>query len=385
MKKIVLMFFTMTLFIGCSGDDKVHKMLSAPTGVSAVQSDSYIKISWNAVPGATYYVIYRSSDYIGEVWDGVEYYDKEPMEGRNYYTIQAVDDSYMYGYESSVFCDYTPLSDTGGGDDNGGGSGDNSITLPAPNGVSASQSGSSVSISWNAVSGASSYSVYRSSSADGTYSYIASVSKTSATDTSPLSGFNYYKIIASNAAGVHSDFSTYDFVYYTNDTGGGNGGNNDDEDDKITLPAPYSVSASQDGSSVSISWSYVSGASSYSVYRSSSANGYYSLLTTSVSTSATDTSPRSGYNYYKIIASKGTTTSEYSSYASVDYTSCSTYQNKYDDYKRSRASVQRSIDIIERGSSPSSALVGLKMLEIEWKYKMQEVEMDASFVRCTVY
>jgi fibronectin type 3 domain-containing protein len=193
-------------------------------------------------------------------------------------------------------------------------------TLSPPASVYASQSGSSVSISWNYVSGATYYEVYRSSTPYGYYEEILYEEGTNAMDWSPLSGDNYYKIRAVKASGsseIRSDYSNYAYASFSSGSGGGGG-------EPGALSAPASVYASQSGSSVSISWSSVSGATQYFVYRSSSATGSYTSLTSVSETSATDASPLNGYNYYKVKASNGSTTSDFSSYASVNYTGGST-------------------------------------------------------------
>ncbi|MDR0763287.1 MAG: fibronectin type III domain-containing protein [Bacteroidales bacterium] len=199
-------------------------------------------------------------------------------------------------------------------DENGG---EGTGTLSAPSNIYASQSGSLVSISWNSVSGATYYEVYRSSNSNPNSSYakISNEEENYAEDWSPLNGENYYKIRAVKETGsseIRSDYSTYAYVKFSS----GNGG-----DEISSLSPPTNVSASQSGSSVSISWNSVSGATQYFVYRSSSATGSYSSLTSVSGTVTTDNSPLNGYNYYKVKASNGSTTSDFSSYAYVNYTS----------------------------------------------------------------
>jgi hypothetical protein len=61
----------------------------------------------------------------------------------------------------------------------------------------------SVTISWNPVSGATGYYVYRNSSASGTYTQIGSTASTSYTDTGLYTGtVYYYKVAAYNSAGT---------------------------------------------------------------------------------------------------------------------------------------------------------------------------------------
>ncbi len=183
--------------------------------------------------------------------------------------------------------------------------------LPAPTGISASKNGSSISISWNAVSGATSYFVYRSNSSDGTYSSLTSVSSTSGVDASPMNGDNYYKVKASNGSKT-SDFSSYAYVNYT--TGGG-----------TTKPnVPTGVRVSNEGNSIipmiAIRWNSVSDATSYKVYRGTSASGVYSQIgNTTTNNVLVDDNPREGTTYYKVKAINSAGESDYSAYASVEY------------------------------------------------------------------
>jgi len=185
----------------------------------------------------------------------------------------------------------------------GGGGGTNPPSEPT--GVTASQSGSNVSISWNSSSGATSYRVYRSSSASGTYTQLGTPSSTSYTDNSPLTGDNYYKVKAVNSAG-DSGYSDYTYCYFS-----GGGGTNPPS-------APTGVTATQSGSSVYISWNSSSGATSYKIYRSSSAYGTYTELSMAepiVQPWIHDVYPLTGDNYYKVKAFNSDGESSYSDYA----------------------------------------------------------------------
>lgn len=184
----------------------------------------------------------------------------------------------------------------------GGGGGDKPDT---PTGLSASQSGSSIVISWNNSTGATRYKVYKSSSASGTYTEIGSPSSTSYTDNNPITGYNYYKVSAINNTG---ESPQSDYVSCNFSSGGGDAPN-----------TPTGLSATQSGSSIVISWNSSTGATSYKVYRSSSASGTYSQIGSPSGTSYTDNSPISGYNYYKVSAVNSYGESNQSSYVSCNF------------------------------------------------------------------
>ena len=158
------------------------------------------------------------------------------------------------------------------------------------------------------MSGATKYKIYRSSSANGSYSLIGESSTNSYRDNSPVSGYNYYKVSAVNNNG-ESQQSSYASCNFT--SGGGNS----------TAPnAPTGVTVSNEGNasipSIRISWSSVSNATGYKVYRSSSANGSYSQIGSQTSnTYMFDNNPMSGNNYYKVKALNSSGESSFSSYA----------------------------------------------------------------------
>jgi len=172
-------------------------------------------------------------------------------------------------------------------------------SLSAPTPVSAYQSGNSISVSWGTVSGATSYKIYKSSSSSGTYSQIGTALGTSYTDNSPLCGYNYYKVVTVISS-CESSQSSYASANYT-------------------VPAPTGLSASQSGTTVNVSWSSVSNATSYIVYRSSSASDTYSQIGTISNTSYTDYSPLPGSNYYRVKAINSLCESSFSDYVLVNY------------------------------------------------------------------
>ena len=299
-------YTTYTFTADCQG---TANLPNAPTGVTAtnVGTSSYpqIEISWNPVSNATSYKVYRSStvsgtySQIGSATSNTYLYDNNPLSGHNYYKVKAVNSAGESSYSS-----YAHYNNTGGG-----------TTVPnAPTGVTVTNVGTSsdpqIEISWNSVSNATSYKVYRSATASGTYSQIGSAtSNTYLYDNNPLSGHNYYKVKAVNSAG-ESSYSSY--AHYNN-TGGGS-----------TVPnAPTGVTATNTtiGSTaipvIYISWNSVANATSYKVYRSSSASGTYSQIGSATSeTYLYDNYPLSGNNYYKVKAVNSAGESTYSSYAS---------------------------------------------------------------------
>ena len=191
-----------------------------------------------------------------------------------------------------------------------------SSSIMPPTGVSATINGSYVYISWNAVSTAVKYNVYRSSSASGNYSLISTVSRNNATDSSPLTGYNYYKITAVTGYN-ESEYSSTASVYVSNAGG---------ETEQKPV-APTGVTVSNEGNNyipdVRVRWNSVSNATKYYIYKSSSANGsYYKIGENSVTSYSDSNAPTNGASaYYKVKAVNSAGESEFSNYAK--YTSIS--------------------------------------------------------------
>jgi fibronectin type 3 domain-containing protein len=200
----------------------------------------------------------------------------------------------------------------------GDGKKDEGYAPSAPTGIEAgTQSSSSISVSWSSVSGATSYRVYRSTSASGVYTEIGALIGligTSYTDSSGLSPNTtyYYKVSAVNSAGEGSQST------YTSATTSSSSGGNEEKD--YAPSAPNGVEAgAQSSSSISVSWSSVSGATSYRVYRSTSASGAYTEIGSLIGTSYTDSSglsPNTTY-YYKVSAVNSAGEGSQSTYTSA--------------------------------------------------------------------
>lgn len=286
----------------------------APSGLS--MSSNHV-LSWYSVSNATYYYI-EHEEPDGTIHPGggtsYNYFEYTSLsEGKHGFRVKAKN---VYGespYSSSYY--YTVSN----GGNSGGGS---SSQISAPTNVNATKDGSRVKVSWNSVSGASYYKVYRSSSSSGSYSLLSgNVSNTYYYDNSPLSD-NYYKVKAVNSSGTESDYSSYAYCQYSSGGGGGT----------TTIPSAPTGLTAQDNSTaedcwVLLKWNSVSSATSYNIYRSTSSSGSYSKIGSSTYTSYNDKTPREGANYYKVKAVNSAGESDYSSYAYFNNTPTPTVQS----------------------------------------------------------
>ena len=169
----------------------------------------------------------------------------------------------------------------------------------APTNVTASMQSGGVLVSWNTSAAATSYKVYRSNSSSGTYTLLSTQNSVSYMDQSPLSGYNYYKIIASNEHG-DSDYSSAASVNF------------------VAPSTPTGLNGIKSGNYIILSWSEVSNAVSYKIYRCATAGGTYVHYDNTSLTNYTDTSPLTGDNYYKVSAYNAAGESALSSYIYID-------------------------------------------------------------------
>jgi hypothetical protein len=171
--------------------------LQAPTGVNALSmgTDS-IQITWNSVSGATGYRIHRSGSaggnyvFIGSA-SSSPYTDNGLSPGTTYFyrisTVRNAEESGLSGHVSAA-------TQTGGGTVQN--------PPPMPTGlVVTSASPGSVSLSWNSVSTATSYNVYRAATQTGTAARVTTVTDTFFTNNIPANNSYFYTVAAENSSG----------------------------------------------------------------------------------------------------------------------------------------------------------------------------------------
>ncbi len=264
------------------------RIYSAPTGITAsfgTYSDK-VRISWNAVPDATYYEISRL-----------------PYQ---------FDQDRIITTSSTIFDDMTAPPGTRleyyvcAGNERASGPWNSAMglrTFPAPTQVSASDGSydNKIRISWNYLSEtpAPVYDIYRATSLFGEKAYIGYSIVTSFEDTSTMVGTKYYYWIKAKNGSYSSDFSSYDSGY-------------------LSFSSPSNIAASNGAYSekIRITWNTVSEARRYNVYRSISTEGVKTFLGSATSTLYDDASAEPGVYYYYWVKALdvNSTSSDYSSY-----------------------------------------------------------------------
>ncbi len=175
------------------------------------------------------------------------------------------------------------------------------VSLKTPVISSSSVSGSSVTINWNKTAGATSYRVYRADSLDGNKTLLKAVGTTTYTDETVVGGKTYYYFVASYNSNVKI-LGNYSAGV------------------KAAVPAPLAktdVTVVSGGGNATISWTPVSGATSYRVYRSTSLTGTRTLEKVRTSTYYIDTNVDTGTKYYYWVVAYNATTGAKSGYSST--------------------------------------------------------------------
>lgn len=144
----------------------------------------------------------------------------------------------------------------------------------------------SLKLTWNVTTGANYYQIYRATGSSGTYTLIATQLYTSASyiNTGLTTGMTYYYKVRAYAlyAGnnIYSDFSSA--VY-----------------NKVVPAAPLDFKAvSSSYNSIRLTWTAVTGANGYYIYRAASSTGTFVMINNSIANSYTNTGLATGTTYY---------------------------------------------------------------------------------------
>jgi subtilisin family serine protease len=166
----------------------------------------------------------------------------------------------------------------------------------APTGLTAVGGSGLVNLSWTAVTGATGYTVKRSTTSGGPYTTLANNASTTFTDAAVANGTKYYYVVAAVTA---------------NGTSANSAEASATPQAPVTVSAPTGVNASAaqaivaGTANVTVRWAAVSGATSYQVKRAASASGTYTTVATGVTgTSFSQAVAATANNtyYYRVVA-----------------------------------------------------------------------------------
>lgn len=192
---------------------KAQKVQPATPTISSVSKSSAtaLKVTWGKIGGASGYVLYRSTSEKGTyskvatITSGktVTYTDKKRSCGKTYYykvrAYRTVKGKKYYGSYSAVKSGYTTPGKV------------------SWNAVSTSYNSTSITLKWKKVSEATGYSIYRSTSKNGTYEKVKVITKNSTLswkDTGLEKDTTYYyKIRAYKNMGKYPVYGAYSSIF----------------------------------------------------------------------------------------------------------------------------------------------------------------------------
>ena len=263
---------------------------AAPTVTMTYSDGGKPKLTWSAVSGAASYRVYRSESrgtgysLLGTT-TSTSYVNTGAAVGKTYYyRVKAVNSAGTSAYSNIV---------------------SGTARTPAPaapvlKGGTSSASGKP-QLTWAAVDGAAKYDVYRSNSADGTFSKVGSTDKTTYVNTGAVKGVTYfYKIRAVGASGA-SGFSNTVAIHVAG---------------VVKAPATVVLSGIKaDAAGITVTWKTTANADTYNVLRRDASNTAWKVIARGVSgTSYKDTTVARGVMYsYTVqgVAADGVTTGPY--------------------------------------------------------------------------
>ena len=247
--------------------------LAAPSVTGGNSSSGKPQLTWKAVPGAARYEVYRSTKQnsgftlLGTT-TATSYVNTGAAAGTTYYyKVRAVSSAGKYGAYSNVV------------------SGKVKAAAPAAPSITGGYSATGKpQLTWKAVTGAASYEVYRSTQQSTGFTKINTTTATSYVNTGAAAGtIYYYKVRAVNSDGLAGA--------YSNVVSGSV---------KSTVPGTPSVTIGLSSASgkPQLTWSAVTGAAKYEVYRSTQKDSGFTKINTTTATSYVNTGAAAGTIYY---------------------------------------------------------------------------------------
>lgn len=259
-----------------------YKFVKAPVLISSANGDGYSYVKWNTVSGADKYYVYRKVN--GGSWQfftttsgaAVMTYDRTVRAGNNYtYTVQAVDDGFISGYDSV---------------------GKTASYVAKPTNIKVINAKDGLFVSWNKGTGDVSFRLYRKDTVNRSWRLIYEGEKAFYQDNSIVNGRTYtYTVRSVGKLGTYSAYNTKGTSL-------------------VALKMPtFTLTNTPDG--VLIDWNEFSTPTEYRVYRKAQGATAWTcirVIRNKTVTQYTDTSVVNGVTYtYTIKQVKGSVLGSY--------------------------------------------------------------------------
>ncbi|MDR3709347.1 MAG: protease pro-enzyme activation domain-containing protein [Capsulimonadaceae bacterium] len=255
-----------------SNEASATPLFAGPTSLTATASNAQVALTWMPSAGALSYNVLRGTTSGGEsatpIKTGIpasttSYSDTTVTNGTKYY----------YEVTATLASSTSALSNEASA----------TPQVQAPTSLTASPGNAQVSLSWVASPGATSYNIYKGTVAGSENSTpVETSATTSYTWTGLTNGTTYYFVVTAVCAGGAST-------------------NSNEASATPTAPpsAPSNLTATAGTSGVTLTWSAASGATSYNIYRGTTAGGEgTAAIGVSTITKYSDTTAASGTTYY---------------------------------------------------------------------------------------
>jgi fibronectin type 3 domain-containing protein len=257
---------------GFSTPDAGNAAFPAPTGVTATDGtlSDRVRISWNAVPGATSYKVFRATTQ-----NGTYTQLGSPTTATTFDNTIGASTTFWFAVKA-----------TNGAGDSWFSAADSGFAGVAPPLNVAASDGTfydRISISWDAVAGATGYKVYRSTALTGTYTQIGTPTGNQFDDLNSTPGDFYYKVKTTKALGDS---------YFSNADAG-----------RILSSPAISATDGTLSDRIRVSWPAATGATSYKLYRATSQAGAYTLIATTPLLQLDITTGSTAVLWFKVAAS----------------------------------------------------------------------------------
>ena len=236
--------------------------------VDLTREGTALQIEWKRNPDYDHYQIYRKRDENG-TWTAIatvdgsanKYLDNSRFtSGRMwYYSVAGIRDGHRDGYDEM-------------------GIGFLYLTDPVLTGTTTEDTG--ITVKWKKTAGALSYNVYRKTEG-GRWAKVGSTKELSWKDTKVSSNVIYFYTVRAVNNGTLSDYNTTGVKGLW-----------------LAVPKVSDVCSKSGGKQVEVTWSKVTGAEKYRVYRKTGEKGKWKLTATVTATSFTDTKVTKNGNYF---------------------------------------------------------------------------------------
>lgn len=256
---------TITCSTGCFNGECTAP--APPTGVAATAGVGQNTVSWNAALGAIAYQVFARTT-------GGSFRQVGTTSSTSFtHTSLPNGETYLYVVRSNNVA--------GTSEDSAEATA--TTILPAPSSLNATPGLEQVSLNWPAVSNATGYKVFRSTTSGSGFAEIAAVTSASYTDAGRTNGTTYYYVAQATRGTVVSENSTQASA-------------------TTTMPAPTNLTATTAGSAqINLAWIGVQDAASYEVRRSITSGSGFTAAATVTATSHADTGLASKTRYYYVV------------------------------------------------------------------------------------